>query len=153
MATAEERHKILEMVAAGKISAEEAAKMLSATPETEAGPPPQEAATAVASPPPVPEAPTAPPAPASKEKKGEAGSGPSWLRVRITDSGSGRNKVSVNIPLRLMKVGLQLGGNFAPELRDFDWDTLSTALAEGEGGLLVEVQDEEDGEHVRVFVE
>ena len=142
MATAEERQKILEMVAAGKITAQEAAALLNPAGETEKG------TTAAAGEAAAPDAPVA-----VEKEKAPAGSGPSWLRIQVNDSASGRSKVSVNIPLRLMKAGLQIGSSFAPELRNVDWDRLSTSLAEGDGGLLVEVQDEEDGEHVRIFVE
>ena len=150
MATAEERQKILEMVAAGKITAQEAAALLNPAGEAEAQPEP-EAMSASA---PEATAVTKAEAPVAVEKeKAPAPSGPSWLRIQVNDSASGRSKVSVNIPLRLMKAGLQIGSSFAPELRNVDWDRLSTSLAEGDGGLLVEVQDEEDGEHVRIFVE
>lgn len=150
MATAEERQKILEMVAAGTITAQEAAALLNpageaeAQPEKEAGPDVAPEAAAVTK---------AEAAAAVEKEKAPAGSGPSWLRIQVSDSASGRSKVSVNIPLRLMKAGLQIGSSFAPELRNVDWDSLSTSLSEGDGGLLVEVQDEEDGEHVRIFVE
>lgn len=155
MATAEERQKILEMVATGKISAQEAAALLNPAGETPE-PPQGTGAEAMVDAPSASAEPlkeTAADAPASVQKVATSGAGPSWLRIRVDDIASGRSKVSVNIPLRLMKVGLQLGSNFAPELRNVDWDRLSTSLAEGEGGLLVEVQDEEDGEHVRIFVE
>lgn len=142
MASPQERQKILEMVAAGKIGAQEAAELLKATDDE-----------ATKEQPPRPAQPE-PPAPSKMtEPTAEQARGPSWLRVRVDDLASGRRKVSVNIPLRLMKVGLQFGGAFAPELRDVDWEGLSTSLAEGEGGLLVEVEDEEDGEHVRIYVE
>ena len=158
MATAEERQKILEMVAAGKISAAEAAALLNPSgteketqPENATEPAAVEASE-VAVEEPVEKDLGAVEVPVQKEEM-PPGSRPSWLRIRVDDATSGRRKVSVNIPLRLMKVGLQLGSNFAPELRSVDWDRLSTSLAEGEGGLLLEVQDEEDGEHVRIFVE
>lgn len=154
MATVEERHKILEMVAEGKISAQEAASLLSATAAKEVEEEVPEAQEVSLSEP--AESLTQPeklaPA-AAKEREHEAPAGPSWLRVRVSDLASGRNKVSVNIPLRLMRAGLQLGSSFAPELRNVDWERFSASLAEGEGGLLVEVQDEEDGEHVRIFIE
>jgi len=154
MATAEERQKILEMVAAGKITAQEAAALLNPAGEADAQPEREVAATAGAETAAAAGEAAAPDAPVAVEKeKAPAGSGPSWLRIQVNDSASGRSKVSVNIPLRLMKAGLQIGSSFAPELRNVDWDRLSTSLAEGDGGLLVEVQDEEDGEHVRIFVE
>ena len=152
MATVEERQKILEMVAAGKISAQEAASLLNASVPEEDG---EVVPEAPAETPPAPAASKASesPAVAAKEREREQAAGASWLRVRVSDLASGRNKVSVNIPLRLMRVGLQLASSFAPGFRNVDWDTLSTSLAEGEGGLLVEVNDEVDGEHVRIFIE
>ena len=135
------------MVAGGKISAAEAATMLAGGQEEAQAP--AEAVTKETET--VPAEMTAPAS--ALPEKAATGDGPSWLRIRVNDMASGRNKVSVNIPLRMMKAGLELGGSFAPGLRRFDWERLSSSLAETEGGLLVEVQDEEDGEHVRIFVE
>ena len=166
MATSEERQKILEMVAGGKISAQEAASLLNAGlrgPEEE-----EETGSSAPEAPAAPQAPVAEhplekgadlPAPADdeqrrvKETSGSTPTSPSWLRVRINDLDSGRSKVSVNIPLGLMKAGLQLGHSFAPGLGDVDWHHFSETLTKDGGGLLVEVQDEDDGEHVRIFIE
>lgn len=152
MATVEERHKILEMVAGGKISAQEAAALLNAA--AEGGEEVLEAPEmSLPDPTPVPAKEAERSAATAKEREHKPAAGPSWLRVRITDLASGHNRVSVNIPLQLMHVGLQIGSSFVPELRNVDWGSLSTSLAAGEGGLLVEVQDEEDSEQVRIFIE
>lgn len=139
MATREERHKILEMVASGALNAGEAADLL-AQPVAET---PVTDATA-------PEPEKGPP-----ETPGDSAARPRprWLKIRVGDLESGRGKVSVNIPLRLMQFGLQVGRGFVPELEKVDWDALSATLTESERGLLVDVQDEEDGEHVRIYVE
>lgn len=78
---------------------------------------------------------------------------PSWFRVRVRDLETGQNKVTVNIPLRMLNFGLQLGRRFAPELNDLDFDVLTGMMNEMGSGMLVEVQDEVDREHVQVFVE
>jgi hypothetical protein len=76
-----------------------------------------------------------------------------WFRVRVTDLETGRSKVNVNLPLGLVKVGVKIGGKFAPEMGEVDWDEVMTAIQEGASGKLVDVEDIEDGEKVEVFVE
>lgn len=81
-----------------------------------------------------------------------SGEKPRWLNVRVTDTATSRDKVMVRIPLSLARAGLRLGAKFAPEMEELDWDEIVTGLSSGGVGTLVEVQDEEDGELVRVFV-
>ena len=126
MATTEERMKILNMIREGKISAEEGAKLLSALGDTDKS-------TRV---------------PASRSS-GE----PRWFRVRVTDLVNGKTKVSVNIPISLMEWGLQIGAQFAPEVGDLDFEQLKEMLQSGVEGKVVDVIDEEDGEHVEIFIE
>lgn len=126
MATTEERMKILTMIREGKISAEEGAKLLSALSEdkkTSRGP--------------------------ATRTSGE----PRWFRVRVTDLVSGKTKVSVNIPFGLMEWGMQIGAQFAPEVGDLDFEQLKEMLQSGVEGKVVDVIDEEDGEHVEIFIE
>lgn len=151
MATPEERRKILEMVAEGKISATEAADLLgSVSSETQPEPAPQtikveeqEAAMAEEKQTPVP----------AEGKPAVAGEGGRWLRIQVEDVRSGQRKVQVSIPLSLVNFGLNIGRNFAPELEDVDWTHLGASLRPGERNVLVDVQDEEDGEHVQIYVE
>lgn len=149
MATAEERSKILQMVASGTLNAAEAADLLAAE-ATAVGSTDVEAPAAKA-----PDVAAAMPEAEKGRSKAvdEAAGQPRWLKIRVGDLKSGRGKVSVNVPLSLMKFGLQVGRGFAPGLEGVDWGALSEALAGSEKGLLVDVQDEEDGEHVRIYVE
>lgn len=127
MATAEERMKILKMIDAGKISAEEGAKLLSALSENRRGPNP-----------PIP-----PRSPGAAR----------WLRVRVTDVVTGRSKATVQIPLALLESGMKIGAHFAPEVEGVDMPTIMEALRSGMTGKIVDVVDEKDGEHVEIFVE
>ncbi|MCP4356916.1 MAG: DUF2089 domain-containing protein [Chloroflexi bacterium] len=77
----------------------------------------------------------------------------SWLHVRVRDLESGRSKVTVNVPIGIVKFGLKIGGRFSPELNDLDWNDLESMMYETESGVLVDVQDEEGGEHVQVFID
>lgn len=77
-----------------------------------------------------------------------------WFRVRVTDLDTGRSKATVNIPLSLMDWGLRIGAKFAPEVADYNLNELTKILREdGLGGKIIDVIDDEDGEHVEIFVE
>jgi hypothetical protein len=133
MATVEERMKILKMVEDGKVSAEDGAKLLSALDDTRKGSP--------RGMPPMP-----PPAPGSTANG-------RWLRIRVTDAGSGRQKVNVNIPMGLVNVGLKMGAKFAPDIDGLDVQQITEAINTGMTGKIIDVVDDEDGEHVEIYVE
>lgn len=129
MATADERMQILKMVENKQITAEDGAKLLAAL-ESKG----QSA---------DPDIPT--PSPSTQGR---------WFRVRVTDLKTGRRKVNVNIPLGLVDVGLKMGAKFAPAgLEGMDMKQIMAAIKAGGEGKVVDVEDEEDGEHVEIFVE
>lgn len=145
-----ERLQILRMVEEGKISASEAATLLSALAQGVRPNPavkePEPTASEVQLGEPL-EAPETP-------QNGSApGTGPRWFRVRVTDIPSGRTKVTVNLPVGLVNWGLKVGARYAPEVAEFNFDELSQMLQTGAEGKLVDVMDEEDGEHVEIFVD
>ncbi|MBE0408387.1 MAG: hypothetical protein IBX69_01500 [Anaerolineales bacterium] len=126
MPTTEERMKILKMIREGKITAEEGAKLLTALGEG---------------------------SPASRKPSPRPGGGARWFRVRVTDMATGKTKTSVNIPIGLMEWGMQIGAQFAPEVGNIKLDQLHEMLDSGMEGKIVDVIDEEDGEHVEIFIE
>jgi hypothetical protein len=115
--------KILKMIEEGKLSAQEGAKLLSAL------------------------------ASANRPLGGLSASGAKWLRVRVTEVASGRSKATVQIPLSLMEAGMKIGAHFAPEIDGVNMDQLMDALRAGMTGKIIDVVDDEDGEHVEIFVE
>jgi hypothetical protein len=123
MATTEERMKILKMIEEGKVSAEEGAKLLAAL------------------------------ASANRPTSGLSASGAKWLRVRVTEVNTGRSKATVQIPISLMEAGMKIGAHFAPEIDGVNMDQLVEALRTGMTGKIIDVTDDEDGEHVEIFVE
>jgi hypothetical protein len=133
MATTEERLQILKMVAEGKISAEDAAQLLEALEE---GDKPSNGRTE--------------PTPPDPQVLGRA---PRWLRVRVTDSDTGRSRVNVRLPISMVKIGLKMGTRFSPEIEGLDTNELVRLIEAGEIGQIVDVQDDKDGEHVEVFLE
>ena len=128
MATIEERMKILKMIEEGKINAEEGAKLLAALADSRRTPPLVSAAALT-------------------------GGSARWLRIRVTDSVTGKTKVNVNLPMGLVDVGLKIGARFAPEIDSEQMDAINQALKSGLSGKIIDVTDEEDGEHVEIFVE
>jgi hypothetical protein len=124
MATMEERMKILKMIEEGKLSPEEGAQLLSALGRKSASGIP-----------------------------GLVSGGAKWLRVRVTDLRSGRSKATVQIPLALMDAGMKIGAHFAPEIDGVNMDQLMEALRSGMTGKIIDATDDEDGEHVEIFVE
>ena len=144
---AEKRQEILQLLATGKITVEEATKMLSgeSQPESIVEKQPKPASE-------LDELIKVEPDPALKYTRKNGRTRPSWLRVRVSDMKTGKNKVTVNVPMRLVRFGMSVGSRFSPELEGLDWDELSEFL-DSERGMLVDVQDEEDGEHVQIFVE
>lgn len=126
MATTEERMQILRMIEEGKISASEGAELLRALEKKDAG---------------------------SSSEPLRGASEPRWFRVRITDLGTGRNKVNVNIPMGLVNVGMKMGARFAPEMEGVDYDELMAAVRAGKQGKVIDITDNEDGERIEIFVE
>ena len=75
---------------------------------------------------------------------------PTGLSDKIVGVGTA---VTVNVPLSLVQVGLSIGSRFAPELDGLDWQEIADALNSETIGKLVEVEDEEEGKRIQVFVD
>jgi len=76
-----------------------------------------------------------------------------WFRVRVTDTLTGSNKATVSLPLTLMDWGLRVGSQFAPDLEKVNISDLSVILEQDLDGKIVDVIDEEGGEHVEIFID
>ena len=120
----EERARILQMVSEGKITAEDGVKLLNALRSTRSAAP-------------------------ERQREGA----PRWIRVRVTDMVTGRTRVNVNLPWSLVTAATKLGARFSPQTEDLDWEELIAAIKEGASGKIVDVEDDEGGEKVEVFVE
>jgi len=125
MASVEERMKILKMIEEGKLSAEEGTKLLVALGAKKSAP---------------------------SRGPGMPGAA-KWLRIRVTDMNSGRSKASVQIPLALVDAGLKIGAHFAPEVEGVDMSNVMEAMRSGMTGKIIDVTDDEDGEHVEIYIE
>ena len=126
MVTSEERMKILKMISDGKITAEEGSKLISTLSQR-----------------------------SEKEIKfAKRSLSNQMLRVRVTDMSTGKTKVNVNVPMKLVDAGLNIAAQFTPEMENAQMmEAVKEALAENMSGKIVDVVDEEDQEHVEIFIE
>lgn len=130
MASTEERMRILMMIQEGKISAAEGARLIEALDDLSE--------------------PTTPAPPSSGVSSGKK---PRYLRVLITDTDTGKARVNVRLPVSLINSGMRMGARFAPEIEGLDMEDLNAWMNSGEVGQIVDIFDDEDGEHVEVFLE
>lgn len=126
MVTSEERMKILKMISDGKITAEEGSRLISTLSQK-----------------------------SEKEIKfAKRSLSNQMLRVRVTDMSTGKTKVNVNVPIKLVDAGLNIAAQFTPEMENAQMmEAVKEALAENMSGKIVDVVDEEDQEHVEIFIE
>ena len=126
MVTSDERMKILKMIDDGKINAEEGSQLLSALSQRSDKP----------------------------RKSAKRSLSAQMLRVRVTDMSTGKTKVNVNVPMKLVDAGLNIAAQFTPEMENAQMmEAVKEALAENMSGKIVDVIDEEDREHVEIFIE
>jgi hypothetical protein len=77
-----------------------------------------------------------------------------WLRILVTDLKTGKSKANVRIPASLADFGMKMATRFAPtDIEGLNMDQIMAAVNSGGEGKLVDVEDEEKGEHVEIFVE
>lgn len=137
------RSEILAQLASGQISADQAAEQLR-------GPAAPASSTSAAAPA-AEDRPAAPQPPLTPEQSAALAN--HWLRIRVSDLQSGRQKVAVNLPLTWLSVGLRIGARFSPEVAGLDANELLAMLQSGGGGQVVDVEDSDDGERVQIFIE
>lgn len=133
----EERLRILKLIEEKKVTAEEGLKLLEALGEDAEG----------------------------------SGARPKWFKVRVTKAGREKPTVHVNIPFSFLRAAVRLGGKFQMIIPEDakermaekgirldaegleELERLFGTLADHGQYKFVDVVDEEEGEHVEVFVE
>ena len=144
--------RVLQLVAEGKLTADEAAPILEALERkpkgSPAGPPP--GAPGPVFPPGFPFAPEAPPAPGFAADlgaaPGEPGQKPRFARVEVRERG--RRVVDLRIPISLGRFALSR----VPGLSSQQISEVEEAVASGGHGPILDVQDP-DGDGVRIVLE
>jgi len=123
MVTSEERMRVLRMVEEGVVTAEEGARLIQAMTGTAADARPE----------------------------GHAADA-RWLRVLVTDVASGRERVNLRVPARLVDLALRFGARFTPEDGP-DLEELMDAVHVGATGKVLDVVDDGQRQRVEVFLE
>ncbi len=129
----EEKMRVLKMIQEGKISPEEGMQLMDLLDE---GGSAESAAR-----------------PAKAERTAPRAEGGRWFHVRVTDLNTGKVRANVRIPLGVVSMGLRMGSKFAPQVEGLDMDELNQFISQGITGQIVDVTDDEDGEHVEVYIE
>ena len=126
----EERLLILKMLQEGKITAEEAANLLDALNSGKD----------------------------SKKQSKESQEKPSgkpgrWFRVVVTETNTGKSRANIRIPLGVINAGMKMGAHFTAQVDGKYNDQILKAVQSGITGQILDVFDDEDGEHVEIFIE
>ncbi len=125
----EERIRVLNMVKDGKLTVDEATKLLeamNATPEKDL-----------------------------REVHTKA----KWLRVKVTDLSTGKPKVAVNLPIVIVDWALKMGpraaslGGVDLNSMGVDLEELRSVISYGMRGKIVDVTDNDSASHVEIVVE
>jgi len=132
----DEKLRILKMVETGTITASQAAELLSSLPEE-----------------PTTEEPTIKEGSATQAK---------WMKILVTNRETGKNKVNLRIPLKLFPWKLMEKGLFI-NISDkvdqdgtayqFDKELVMQMINNGEPGVIIDVDDEDDDEKVLITLE
>lgn len=125
----EEKMMILKMLQKGKISADEAAKLLDSL---DSGGKNKEYKKQTDEP-----------------RKNES----KFFRVSITDTTTGKSRANIRMPLSVMGIGMQFGAHFTPQIDGVESDQLMDAIRIGQVGKIIDVYDDKDGEHVEIYIE
>ena len=79
-----------------------------------------------------------------------------FLKVKVWEGGSERAKVNITLPISFVRMGLKMASEHAKAKiagADVDLRQVSEALDRGITGKIIEVDDDEKGKHVEVWLE
>lgn len=128
MPDSQERLNILKMIQRGQITAESGFKLLEQLDRSGVQPPPE---------------------PAAPEPK----SAPRWFHLLVTEIGTGKVRIDLRLPVNVVTAGMKMGAKFSPQVDSLNPETMHDLLLSGETGKIIDVYDEDDGEHVEIFLE
>ncbi len=77
-----------------------------------------------------------------------------WLRIRVTDLGTGKSKANVRVPAGLAKFGMKMASKYASaDLEGLELDQMMEALKASGETTLVDVEDDENHQHIEISLE
>ena len=132
MASNDERTRILRMVQENKISPDEGLQLLEM----------------------LDQQPKSAQQPHMEQSHFRTGSGEGkWCRIHVSDMDSGKTKVNIRLPMGLVNAGMKMGSRVSPEMEGLDLTEFIQAAKNGEIGQMIDVYDDEDREHVEIYIE
>ncbi|HEY0757041.1 MAG TPA: hypothetical protein VGD98_24020 [Ktedonobacteraceae bacterium] len=121
--TREERSRILSMVEAGQVSAEDAGQLFDAL---------------------LAEPAQSPPRPLNRTMR-------IWITDMTTRSR--KVNMTATLPVNALRISLQALGGLVPQLRDGRVEEIVSFLESGITGRVIDLQDLEDGKRIEIFIE
>ncbi len=78
---------------------------------------------------------------------------PRWVNIHVTDMNTGKARVNVRLPVGVVTAGIKMGARFAPEVEGLNSEVLMEMINTGQTGMVADICDKDDCEHVEVFLE
>lgn len=129
MTREDERLMILDMLERGKVTSDEADKLLTSLNPSQ----------------PDSELEVAPDDPADKTRRAH------WIRIRVSELSSGKRKFSLTLPLFIMRLGIQFGKRYTGDSLDSSsFEIGKEFFRKPVKGKVVDASDPEDDEHVEI---
>ncbi len=129
MTREDERLMILDMLERGKITSDEADKLLVSLNPAGPGTEPEIAVDE----------------PIEKPRRAH------WIRIRVTELSSGKRKFSMTLPLFFMRLGIRFGKHYTGDSLDSSsYDVGKEFFRKPVKGRVVDASDPEDDEHVEI---
>jgi hypothetical protein len=78
-----------------------------------------------------------------------------WVHIRVKNDRPGEHNINLSVPLDLGVVAVRVAEPFVPQMRNTGVDDVIVSLknnVKGDQPVIIDVNDDEDGEHVQVIV-
>jgi hypothetical protein len=77
-----------------------------------------------------------------------------WLRIRVTDLGTGESKANVRVPASLAKFGMKMASKYASaDLEGLELDQIMQAVKASGETKLVAMEDDQNYQHIEISIE
>lgn len=76
-----------------------------------------------------------------------------WFRIKVSDLHSGRERVNIRLPVTMLATGMKMGARFSPQIDGVDPQRLVAMVQSGQVGKIIDVTDQNDGEHIEISIE
>lgn len=83
----------------------------------------------------------------------EPRSGAHWFHLVVSEIATGKVRIDLKLPVNVVTAGMKMGAKFSPQVEKLNPDIMQDLLLSGETGKIIDVYDEDDGEHIEIFLE